>query len=70
MKNFRPMLSRVPLGPGKSGLSNNSHLVLQVDCFNVIAAFGADVWGSPVDVEFNTDIKTWVEGLRQGGGEG
>ena len=70
IKNFRPMLSRVPLGPKIQGMSTNAHLVLEVDVIDVKGAFGEDVWGKPVDVELHPDIKLWVEGLRVSGGDG
>ncbi|KAI0092925.1 hypothetical protein BDY19DRAFT_920900 [Irpex rosettiformis] len=70
MTKFRPMLSRVPLGPAKQGMSTKAHIVLEVDAFEIIGAFGEDAWGKPVDMEFNQDIKLWVEGMREGGGNG
>lgn len=70
MKNFRPMISRVPLGPGGEGMSTKAHLVLDVNTFDVKGAFGEPKWGNPLDIEFSADVKAWVEGLRQGGGAG
>lgn len=70
IKNFRPMLVRVPLGPGAQDMSTKEHIVLDVDTFDVKASFGADTWGKPRDVELHEDVKLWAEGLRQGGGAG
>ncbi|KAI0339793.1 hypothetical protein BDW22DRAFT_544526 [Trametopsis cervina] len=64
------MLSRVPLGPANEGMSTHGHVVLDVDTFDVKGAIGEDVWGKPVDVELDPDVKLWVEGLREGGGGG
>lgn len=64
------MLSRVPVGPANQGMSSNAHLVLDVESFELVGAFGEPVWGKPKDIELNADIRTWVEGMRQGGGAG
>ena len=70
IKHFRPMLSRVPLGPAQQGMSPEPHIVLEVDSFEIKGSTGVDVWGKPVNAEFNEDVRLWVEGMREGGGNG
>ncbi|KAI0690544.1 hypothetical protein BC835DRAFT_176567 [Cytidiella melzeri] len=70
IKNFHPRCARIALGPTNQGMSSSEHVFLDVHEFEVKAALGEQTWGKPVDVELHKDIKLWVEGLREGGGQG
>ncbi|KAF8224955.1 hypothetical protein L208DRAFT_1409210 [Tricholoma matsutake] len=69
IKNFKPFFARVPRG-GNMKLS--SHCVLAIDCDSVslLASFDEARFGNPTEVETNSDIRLWSEGLRQDGGGG
>ncbi|KAI0949214.1 hypothetical protein AcW1_008896 [Taiwanofungus camphoratus] len=69
IKDFRPFFARVPLGVGK-GMSRLEGLALHVEKFDLKGCYEEDVWGSPKDIETNSSIRLWTEGLRQAGGGG
>lgn len=50
----------------------SSHCVLAIDCDSVslLASFDEARFGNPTEVETNSDIRLWSEGLRQDGGGG
>ena len=64
------MLSRFPLGPANQGMTSKAHIALEVNAFDVKGSFGEEAWGKPMSVEVQQDMKLWVEGLREGGGNG
>ncbi|KZT10723.1 uncharacterized protein LAESUDRAFT_809643 [Laetiporus sulphureus 93-53] len=69
IKDFRPFFARIPTGRDK-GMSKSEHLALDVASFDLKGAYNEPMWGNPGDIETNTDMATWVAGLRQGGGAG
>ncbi|KAH9839311.1 uncharacterized protein C8Q71DRAFT_855938 [Rhodofomes roseus] len=69
IKTFRPFCTRVPQGRDK-GMSLSEHICLEVNDFSLSGAFNEPVWGSPRPIGTQSDIREWVQGLRQGGGAG
>lgn len=69
VKQFRPFMTRVPIGPTK-GMSATDHIALDVQEFTLPGAFNEPAWGEPKPVELQPDIHEWVQGLRQSGGAG
>ncbi|CDO69219.1 hypothetical protein BN946_scf185042.g121 [Trametes cinnabarina] len=51
-------------------MTEKSRLYLDVDEFDVLGSPGEPMWGSPVDIGQDANIREWMEGLRQDGGGG
>ena len=70
IKHFKPNFARIPRGVGTEGLTQNEHLFLEINEFDLKGSFGDPVWGRPTDVEAVEDMKVWADGIRAGGGGG
>ncbi|KAG2036056.1 hypothetical protein BDR03DRAFT_1000655 [Suillus americanus] len=66
---FRPIFVRIPVGNNRSNLSEDRHIALEAGVVKFVGS-GLGVFGSPQDVEMNSQVKAWVRGLRQGGNGG
>ncbi|KAG1862501.1 hypothetical protein DFJ58DRAFT_912521 [Suillus subalutaceus] len=66
---FRPIFVRIPVGNNRSNLSEDCHIALEAGVVKFVGS-GLGVFGSPQDVEMNSQVKAWVRGLRQGGNGG
>ncbi|OSD07099.1 hypothetical protein PYCCODRAFT_1474457 [Trametes coccinea BRFM310] len=67
---FRPAFARVALRDPGGGMTKKPRLYLDVDEFDLLGSFGEPMWGSPVDIAQDVNIREWMEGLRQDGGGG
>ena len=70
IKNFKPTLTRVPLGGGRRGISQATFLALECNFVDIIGSIGEAEWGGPGEIHENSTIRDWLEGLRQDGGGG
>ncbi|KAG1808237.1 uncharacterized protein BJ212DRAFT_1303113 [Suillus subaureus] len=66
---FRPIFVQIPVGNNRSNLSEDCHIALEVGVVKFVGS-GLGVFGSPQDVEMNSQVKAWVRGLRRGGNGG
>lgn len=69
IKNFRPMSSRLPCGPGGAPTSA-AYLALECDYVSVLGSSGEGRFGNPVPITNNVDMSAWSDGLNQAGGAG
>lgn len=51
-------------------MTKDATLFLDVEEFELKGAFGEAMWGSPVDITSDKNIRDWINGLRQDGGAG
>jgi hypothetical protein len=68
IKDFKPMLRRIPIGKGK--LTSEGMLALDCNYFQTVGSFGEVRFGNPKAIEKHLDLNEWSEGLRQDGGAG
>ncbi|KAH9942470.1 uncharacterized protein BXZ73DRAFT_97879 [Epithele typhae] len=69
LKKCRPAFGRVARGPS-TGMSSQATLYFEVDAFEARGSYGEPMWGEPVEVESDQNIKEWIHGLRRDGGAG
>ncbi|KAI0335007.1 hypothetical protein GY45DRAFT_1317476 [Cubamyces sp. BRFM 1775] len=67
---IRPAFSRVARRDGRTGMTEHRRIYLDVDEFELLGSSGEPIWGSPVDVAQDADIREWMLGLQQDGGGG
>ena len=69
---FKLFLGRIPTGYAgmSSSMTPDEHLALEIGSADVLGADHEGVFGSPTLIENQEEVKAWVQGLRQGGGEG
>jgi hypothetical protein len=68
IKDFKLFFARVPVRGGN--LTSSETLVLECNSAVLHGSLDEKRVGNPQDVTLNQDIKAWIEGLRQGGGNG
>ncbi len=69
LQRVRVAFGRVPNRESK-GMTKDATLFLDVEEFELKGAFGEAMWGSPVDITSDKNIRDWINGLRQDGGAG
>jgi hypothetical protein len=69
IKDFRPILTRVPVGNGVRKNSSQSRLALAVEFIDIVGGAGEQI-RAVQDVETNDKVRRWTEGLREDGGGG
>ncbi|TFK90050.1 hypothetical protein K466DRAFT_661106 [Polyporus arcularius HHB13444] len=69
LQRVRVAFGRVPNRESK-GMTKDATLFLDVEEFELKGAFGEAMWGSPVDITSDKNIRDWTNGLRQDGGAG
>ena len=69
LKKYRLAFGRVPRQDRK-GMSEKSTLFLDVEEIQLKGSYGEAMFGSPVDITTDQNIKDWVWGLREDGGGG
>ncbi|OCH93719.1 hypothetical protein OBBRIDRAFT_789922 [Obba rivulosa] len=69
VKEFRPFLTRIPAGDGKS-MTSQATLALDANYISLKGSYNVEKWGAPKAIETHEVIREWVEGLRVPGGSG
>lgn len=69
IKDYKLFFARVPAGNNK-GMGPDEHLNLEIDYIETVGSPHEGVFGNPLDVEQDEEIKMWVTGLKEGGGGG
>ena len=56
--------------PDRKGMSEKPTLFLEVEEISLKGSYGEVMWGSPINIAADANIKDWVQGLREDGGGG
>ncbi|KAH9858975.1 hypothetical protein C2E23DRAFT_800798 [Lenzites betulinus] len=70
LKKVRIAFGRVARRERGGGMTEHPRLYLDVDEVDVLGSYGEPMWGAPVDISQDVNIKEWMFGLQQDGGGG
>ncbi|KAG5221462.1 Proteophosphoglycan ppg [Salix suchowensis] len=70
IKDFRLVLTRIPVGRGRKGMTAEAYLAFECDSFTIIGSIDEAEWGRPKEIHEERSIHEWIGGLRSHGGAG
>ncbi|KAF4599545.1 hypothetical protein EYR40_006639 [Pleurotus pulmonarius] len=70
IKDFRLVITRIPIGRGRKGMTAEPYLAFECDSFTIIGSIDEAEWGKPKEIHEERSIHEWIQGLRSHGGAG